>query len=364
MAKHSIHKTRNSNAKHFVNSSLQRSKSKKPLFIIIAIILILLIAFLVLRFADCSGSGNVASGQEITVTVEEGMNSSQIADLLQDSQVIASASSFKRKVKLRGDEQNLKPGIYIFVGGEDVEQIIDALVKGAQGATLVIPEGYRIKDIAAKVEEVCGISSDEFIKAANKASEYASTYTFLSDSKVDSLEGFLFPDTYTVDLSSNADDIVKMMLDNCASKLNEVDMTYASSKNLTVYDIVTLASIVEKESRRAEDMKDVAEVFYNRLHNGINLGSDVTTYYAVGKELTEELTKKDLASDNPYNTRNAKNIGLPPGAICSPGLQALQAVANPNEGNYLYFFYSQKEDKTMFFEDENSFNSAWAKYGE
>ena len=360
MAKHSINKGKKAKHRNLAKSI----GAKKPFYIGLCILVVLILAFVVLRFVDCSGSGNVAQGEEITVTIEDGMSTSQIADLLQDSKIIVSSSSFKRKVQMRGDAQNLKPGTYIFIGGEDLENIIDALVNGAQGVTLMIPEGSRLKDIAKKVEEACGISSKVFMKAASKVSDYKDAYSFLDNAEIESLEGFLFPDTYTVDLNSSADDIVKMMLDNFAQKISEVDMSYANSKNLTTSDVVILASIIEKESRRSDDMPDIAEVFYNRLHKGINLGSDVTTYYAVDKELTEELTKKDLASKNPYNTRNPDNKGLPPGAICSPGLTAIQAAAKPNEGNYLYFFYSQKKDKTMFFSKEKAFNKAWAKYGE
>lgn len=354
MAKHSVKKVR-------ARSSRQK-RPKPALFVLLAVIVLVLI-FAVLRFADCSGKGNIAEGEEITVTVEQGMNSRQIGDLLEESRVIASSATFTRKVKMRGDAESLKPGTYVFVGGEDLEQIIDALVDGAQGVTLLIPEGYRIKDIAAKLEEKCGVSAQKFITESKNVTTYSSDFPFLKDAYQGSLEGYLFPDTYTIDLNASISDIIKMMLKNTESKLQSVDMSYAQSKNLTVADVVTLASIIEKESRNDSDKADISEVFYNRLKNGINLGSDVTTYYAVDKELSEELTKSDLASKNPFNTRNPNNKGLPPGPICSPGLQAIEAAAHPNTGDYFYFFYSQSQDKTMFYKDETSFNEAWEKYG-
>ena len=159
------------------------------------------------------------------------------------------------------------------------------------------------------------------------------------------------------------DGVIRMMLDEFSTQIAQVDMSYAQSKNLTVSDVVILASIVQKESGTADDMGSIASVFYNRLHAGMNLGSDVTTYYAVGKELGEELTTEDLASTSPYNTRNANNKSLPPGPIASPGMAALTAAAHPDETNYLYFFWSDSQSQTMFFEDAESFNAAWAKYG-
>ena len=344
-------------------AALHANPKKKLWVIIIAAIVVLFIAFFALRLAGCLG-GNVLKDQEITVSVESGMNSQQIGELLENSQVIPSAGSFTRKVKSRGDGQSLKPGVYVFTGGQDINSIIDTLVDGDQGISVLIPEGYRLKDIAKVLQKKCNISSKEFLEEANKASSYADKYSFLKDAGTESLEGFLFPDTYTFASKSSAADVIDRMLQNCAEKLQSVDMSYANSKNLTTYDVVVLASIIEKESRTDSDKADIAQVFYNRLHNNMGLGSDVTTYYAVDKELTEELTKKDLESKSPYNTRNPHITGLPPGGICSPGLKAITAAANPSQGDYLFFFYSQKKDKTMFFKDQNSFTKAWKKYGE
>ena len=155
-----------------------------------------------------------------------------------------------------------------------------------------------------------------------------------------------------------------MMLDQFAAQIATVDMSYAASKNLTLYDVVTLASMVEKEYQAESDKAPIAAVFYNRLQKGMTLGSDVTTYYAVGKDMTEELTASDLASDSPYNTRNPSNFGLPAGPICNPSVSTLQAAANPAQVDYLYFFFSNREGETMFFVNDADFNAAWAQYGD
>ena len=196
------------------------------------------------------------------------------------------------------------------------------------------------------------------------ASSYENDYPFLKGAYNNSMEGYLFPDTYAVEYGTSPDAVIRMMLDNFSAQIAGLDMSYASSKNLTTQDVVILASMVEKESRRDSDKGEIASVFYNRLREGMSLGSDVTTYYAVGKELTEELTMNDLASDSPYNTRNPNHRGLPAGPICNPGLASLKAAAHPDETDYLYFFYSQSRDKTMFYKNQVSFDQGWAKYGQ
>ena len=305
--------------------------------------------------------GEVLQGQKIEVTVPEGAGAKQIGQILEDAKVISSASAFSSAVAAAGADGDLRPGTYTFTGGASTDEIIAALEAGGKtGATLSVPEGLTARQIAERVADATDVSADAFYAQTKKADEYAADYSFTSGAYDGSLEGYLFPKTYTVPDGSTADDIVRMMLDQYRSEFSAVDMTYAKSKNLDAHDVLVLASIVEKESRAQGDMADIAAVFYNRLHAGMALGSDVTTYYAVGKDLTEDLTTEDLASTSPYNTRNPQSRGLPPGPICNPSLAALQAAANPSQASYLYFFYSTKDDRVKFFDDDASFNEAWA----
>ncbi len=330
------------------------------LFAVIVVIAVVVAAFVVLPNLG-EKSADVREGEQITVEVAEGSTSSAIAKTLKDDGVIALESDFLNAVKDKGVADQLKAGTYIFTGGEDVSSIIDAMVAGNAGYTLLVPEGYALKKIAKTVQKSCSIDADDFYKLATSASDYQGDYPFLADAYDNSMEGFLFPDTYTVPFGSTADDVIRMMLDNYTTQIASVDMSYATSKNLTTYDVLILASMIEKESREDSDKTSISSVFYNRLHANMNLGSDVTTYYAVGKDLTEDLTNEDLASDSPYNTRNPNKKGLPAGPICSPGLVSLNAAAHPDETSYLYFFYSSKKDKTMFYKDQASFDKAWAK---
>ena len=160
------------------------------------------------------------------------------------------------------------------------------------------------------------------------------------------LEGYLYPDTYEFKKNSKLEEIIEKMLDNMDSKLtNYKDEIKLSS--YSIHQILTLASIVELEGVNKEDRSMVAGVFYNRLKSGMSLGSDVTTYYAVKKDFSRDLSQNDLDSCNGYNTRGTCVTGLPVGPIASPSLSSLSATIEPTENEY-YYFVADKEKNTYF----------------
>lgn len=349
---------------HDLDSAQGRSKSSRTGIILAIVVIVALVALFVGCQVLGGKTGSVKQGEEITVTIPAGSTTDKIADILVENGVIGSSKAFVDRVNGLGKASSLQSGSYILTGGDDVDDIIQKLTTGQAGLQLVVPEGLNLRQIAAKVEAVCGINADEFYAQTQKADEYVADYPFLEGVYNNSMEGFLYPDTYRIDADITSDAIIRMMLNRFAEQIQTVDLAYAESKNLTLYDIVTLASMVEKEYSAESDKPFVAAVFYNRLREGITLGSDVTTYYAVGKDMTEELTVEDLASDSPYNTRNPNHYGLPAGPICNPSAATIQATANPAEVEYLYFFYSNKEGKTMFFTNNEEFDAAWAQYGD
>lgn len=355
MGKHSVSTARRS------SGNLARTVT----LVLVVIVVLAIVACLVLpRLGRGGRTGEVLEGQSITVQVESGSSTTAIANLLVDEGVIASADEFVARATELGKDGSLQAGTYELTGGQELDDIIDAIASG-QTATLTIPEGYTLKQIAERVGKETELDADEFYKTVStKAASYASRYTFLKHAYKGTMEGFLFPATYELGNDLSIDGLVCKMLDAYQEQFSKIDMRYAKSKNLDEYDVVTLAAIIEKESRTSEDKAQISSVFYNRLKARIPLGSDVTTYYAVGKDLTEELTKKDLASKSPYNTRNPKKYGLPAGPICSPGAASLEAAANPAKTDDLYFFWSQSEEKTMFFKTQKEFSAAWKKYGE
>lgn len=147
-------------------------------------------------------------------------------------------------------------------------------------------------------------------------------------------EGFLFPDTYELEANAPVADLVRLQLQTFERRIAGVSMRYARSKNLTVRDVVTIASMIEREAQLDRERRPIAAVIYNRLREGIPLGIDATTRFATGN-YDEPLTESELADDSPYNTR--LHAGLPPGPIGSPGLASIEAAARPAEVDYLYY---------------------------
>jgi peptidoglycan lytic transglycosylase G len=196
--------------------------------------------------------------------------------------------------------------------------------------TITIPEGYDRSQTAelAKEEGLRGSYEQASVESPHlDPAKYGG-----ADAK--NLEGFLFPDTFELERRAPAADLVQRQLEDFKRRIAGVDMSYARSKNLTVYDVVTIASMIEREAGMASQRRLVAAVVYNRLHEGMPLGIDATTRFATGN-YTRPLTESELAIDSPYNTRT--NAGLPPGPIDSPGLAAIEAAAHPAQIGYLYY---------------------------
>ena len=147
-------------------------------------------------------------------------------------------------------------------------------------------------------------------------------------------EGFLFPDTFELEKRAPASDLVQLQLEDFKRRIKGVDMAYARSKNLTTRDVVTIASMVEREAQLEKERPLIAAVIYNRLHEGMPLGIDATIRFATGN-YDRPLTESELAVESPYNTRT--NAGLPPGPIGNPGLASIEAAAHPAKVDYLYY---------------------------
>lgn len=205
------------------------------------------------------------------------------------------------------------------------------------------------------IEEKTGIPAEDFIKTVND-DEYIDTlinkYWFItSDVKNDDLyyklEGYLFPDTYILDKDElDSKTIIQKILDNTDDKLAPLKQSIEGS-DYSIHQLLTLASIIELEAVTDDDRANVAGVFFNRLNNSWSLGSDVTTYYAAKKSMTESLTKSELNDCNGYNTRCTSMKGLPIGPIDNPSLSSINAAINPSSNNY-YYFVADSEKKVYF----------------
>lgn len=334
-------------------SYIRPKKSKAPA-IVAAVLAVLVVGGLawgaLTLFNSCSAQSVelLAEGQEATITVAEGAGAKVVGEQLAEARLVSNAGDFTKRVNEMGVDSQLKPGTYTFAGGMSLDAIINQLTAGPVANALTIPEGSTLEAVAQSVATFTEnrITADAFTAAASDASAYAADYDFLADAGTNSLEGFLFPKTYEIGDDAAAESVVRMMLDQFKTETSGLDWSYPQSQGLTIYDAVKLASIVERESSGDEQIRaQVASVFYNRLNNfgDPNYGflqSDATTAYELGHDPTPE----DIKNPTPFNTYT--NTGLPPTPICSPGLDCLQAVCNPAQTNY-FFYFAPDESGTM-----------------
>lgn len=353
-AARSVHARGERQFRTYDTSYIRPKKSKGPAVFaaILAIVVIGGMAFGAFTlFNSCSSQPVelLAADQQATIVVADGAGAKAIGDDLQKARLVASSSDFTKRVNEMGVDSQLKPGTYTFAGGTSLDQIIKELQAGPASSALTIPEGSTLKAIAQSVASFTEnrITADAFTAAASDASAYAADYAFLADAGSNSLEGFLFPKTYEIGEDATAESVVRMMLDQFQTETASLDWSYPQGQGLTVYDAVNLASIVERESSGDEQIRaQVASVFYNRLNNFDDpnygfLQSDATTAFEVG----HDPTKEDIETDSPFNTYT--NQGLPPTPICSPGLDCLQAVCNPAQTSYYFFYFAPDESGTM-----------------
>lgn len=299
-------------------------------------------------------SANIEAGQQVSITIPEGSSGDAIATILVENHIIADSGEYYAAVKKLNAEMSLKPGDYQFETLQDPLSVVKQLVAGPnlEGVKLTVPEGKTVEQTAQLVEDAYGISADEFISQA-KASAYAGDYPFLADAGNDSLEGFLYPKTYTFAGTPTADEVIRAMLDQY--QLDVVDafdfdagraaISATYGIELSDYELLTLASIVEREGLNADQRAHVASVFLNRLAGKGDfagrpyLQSDATLMYETGGAVTAE----DIQGiDSPYNSY--QNAGLPPTPICSPSSEAILATLEPTDSDDLYFYITQDEE--------------------
>ena len=296
-------------------------------------------------------TGTSNSDTKKIVNIEEG-TINDIAKTLKDNNLIKNVSIFKVYIKLT-NKSNLKAGTYELSENMGVEKIVKILEKGTKynpnEISITFKEGINIRKIATLISENTNNSYDDVIKKASDETfinTLIDKYWFLTDDIKNkniyySLEGYLFPDTYRFNNREvTTEEIFTKMLDEMDKKLSKYKDEINKS-DLSVHEIITLASVVELEGAKATDRKGVAGVFYNRLASSAypTLGSDATTYYASKiDDWSYSLTYKELNDcKNKYNTRCSSNTGLPVGPICNPGIESIEATINPDKHEYYYF---------------------------
>lgn len=287
-----------------------------------------------------------SSKANIEVVIPEGMSTTDIAKTLYDKGLIKNEFFFKVYLKLN-KVSSLKASTYLLTKSMSMKEIVIELENGNTNDNVIkltFKEGENIKDYANMISKKTNITSEEFIstiKDTTFLTKLIDDYWFLTDSILNEniyypLEGYLFPDTYEFSKDNlNSEIIIRKLLDEEERKLAVYKDVLEKSD---IHSIITLASIAELEGVKDEDRKTIISVFNNRLAKGMNLGSDVTTYYAFDEEMSSDLTSEMFNTYNPYNTRSSKMAGrLPVGPICNPSLSSIDTAINPNSSNYLYF---------------------------
>jgi len=320
--------------------------------------------FCVELFQPFHGSGHGS----VTVTIPPRSSTSQVGSLLERDGVIASSFFFKLRVALAGDRGKLLAGTYHLREDMSYSQVLKALTTPPPAAKVtnvtIIPGETRVQINALLRSQGIGGS----YLAATRRSPVLNPTAYGAPRRTNSLEGFLFPDSYQLREPIGDSALVHDQLNQFRKEFATVKLGYARSKHLTPYDVLIIASIIEKEAATARDRPLVASVIYNRLRDHIPLGMDSTTRYEFN-DYTTPLTQSQLSSPSPYNTR--LHAGLPPTPISNPGLAAIRAAADPAHANYLYFVVKPcgngesvfESSYTRFLRDSARYQSARARRG-
>lgn len=311
----------------------KRGKIKGCLFLIILIILgVLFYYFYTINTAATRIS------KEKQITIQPGWGAKEITQELENQGIIKNSLIFQLYVWLKGINDNLLGGEYFLAQNLSIREIAKILTKGegiTKEKTIITIEGWSNKEVAEYLAKGGLVNQNDFFAVVQKKADWWDDYDFLDSRPKDiDLEGYLFPDTYRIYKDASATDIIKKMLDNFGRKLTLDLKAEIKKQNRSIHEIITLASILEKEVALEKDRKLVADIFYRRLALSMPLQADSTINYITGKKVTRA-SAEDIQIDNPYNTYKYK--GLPPGPICNPGLEAILSAIYPTPNEYLYF---------------------------
>lgn len=316
------------------------------------------------------------SGDPVEFIVEPGESTNAIATRLREEGLIRQPAVFTLLARSRELDDKLQAGRYILSPTMTMSEIMIALQSSrVADIQVTIPEGLRIEEIAAIIDAAGLVSAEAFLSVARDGDRFRDAYFLLGSLPPGaSLEGYLFPDTYRFAPSAGADEIVRVLLSRFVEQYGTIERDVRVA-NVTVHQIVTMASIVQREAAIVAEMPTISAVFWNRLKpenapnfGGGMLGADSTVQYALGYSALDnswwrrELTFTDLQIDSPYNTR--LRPGLPPGPIANPGIAALRAAAQPDESApYLFFVADCAKDGSHNFavtlEEHQQFEAEW-----
>ena len=353
---------------------VNKMPKKKKILIIVIVSIVAIIAlgiglfFFNLRAID-------KTNETVIFTINSGDSKDEIATNLKEANLIRSKYVALIYIFISGNT-NIQAGNYELSRDMTTQEIITILANGdatfdeRPTVRVTFKEGITLRNYMEILAENTNLSYDAIIEQINDPA-YLETliadYWFLTDEILNSdiyygLEGYLYPETYEFYTDTTLDAAIRRMLNVTDINLSEIRAEIEAS-DYSVHEILTMAAIVEKEAVNDADRASVAQVIYTRLDRGMSLGMDVTTYYGVGKDMSEPLTTVDLNDNNPYNTRVTSFIGLPVGPICNPSMSSINAVLNPSDTNYIYFFADIVTGNVYFTDNYDEFLEFQRLYG-
>lgn len=334
---------------------MKKLMKNKLLFGLLCALIVVVIAFVgcMLYMNSLDKALDNSKKDTINISIESGSTTDDIGSLLEEKGIIASASGFKYFSKFKGYDSKYQAGNYALSPAMKLSEIAEIIMSGkTNNMTFTVPEGYTIYQMGDKLASEGLVDKDKF-EALLKNGNF--DYDFLKDAQTgkNHLEGYLFPETYTVAYDADEETIIRTMLDQFDSVFTDEFKKQADKLGYSINDIIVIASVIERECQVDDERAKVASVIYNRLKDDMALQMCSTVQYVLGKQ-KETLTNADTQISSPYNTYI--NAGLPPGPISCPGLASIKAALYPEDTDYLYFVVSDKLDGTQkFSSDYNQF---------
>ncbi|MPY95114.1 MAG: endolytic transglycosylase MltG [Acidimicrobiia bacterium] len=332
--------------------ALRRVVFGAGLVVLLAVVTATAAGWWVLRQIDPAGP----PGEAVTVTIEEGQSAQEIADLLDDAGVVSHARLFREYLRFRGaGDRAFQAGPYAFNRSSSMGEALAVLEHGpGQPAAyqLTMPEGLRVEEMAGVLSNVPWFTPE----AVDEAVLGNVVRSRFQPAEVATLEGLVFPDTYQVEEGMTPVDAVTRAVGQLDAVATELSLEQrAAELGYTPYQVLTIASLIEREASVPEDRAKVARVIYNRIGAEMRLDIDATVVYALGGK-TGPLTQSDLETDSPYNTRLYP--GLPPTPIAAPGRASIEAALSPEPGDWLYYVLADSDGRHYFTEDYDDFLAA------
>ena len=309
-----------------------RYRSPPGAFVALLVLLAAILGGVLFWLRSAAYVDRALPAHETDVVIPKGSTFAEITALLQRRGVIAHSTIFRLLAKAEGAEEHARAGEYRFRAHESNSEILQSLVSGGAEIAVwfTIPEGFTAKQIAQ------ALAAHGLGEAKRFADDFLAQSTTIDGQQTKNLEGYLFPSTYLMPRGVTPPQAASIMLDQFRTELPADAALLAKAHGLTIPQVVTLASLIEREAKADDERALMAGVYYNRLRRNMPLQVDATIEYALPQHKTE-LSRADLALDSPYNTY--KYAGLPPTPIANPGKPSLDAAFHPRPSGYLYYVY-------------------------